>query len=174
MIQPPSAADPTPLVLLTSGQMGEADQASQALGVSGIAMMEAGLVGVEIHGANGYQLDPFLRDGTNRRTDFYGGSIENRARLLLEVAEVCANAIVSDRLGVRMSPVSTAGDCHDSAPQPLFEHVVEGLSAKGLAYVHVIEGETGGLRPLAPRAVECRFSRTPDRTGRSSTRASPP
>ena len=112
--------------------------------------MEAGFDGVELHGAHGYLLDAFLRDGANKRTDFYGGAIENRARLLLTTAEVCANAIGADRLGVRISPVSTAGDSHDSNPQPLFDHVVEGLSALGLAYIHVVEGETGGARDSLP------------------------
>ena len=112
--------------------------------------MEAGFDGVEIHGAHGYLLDAFLRDGSNRRTDFYGGSIDNRARLLLQVAEVCANAIGADHLGVRISPVSTAGDSRDSNPQPLFEQVAQGLSALGLAYVHVVEGETGGARDSLP------------------------
>ena len=101
---------------------------------------------MELHGAHGYLLDAFLRDGANQRADAYGGSIENRARLLLEVAKACATAIGADRLGVRISPVSTAGDSYDSAPQPLFNHVVEGLNRLGLAYVHVVEGETGGAR----------------------------
>ena len=87
--------------------------------------LEAGFDGVELHGAHGYLLDAFLRDGTNHRTDAYGGSIENRARLLLEVTEACAEAIGADRLGVRLSPVSTAGDSHDSNPQALFNYVVE-------------------------------------------------
>jgi N-ethylmaleimide reductase len=108
--------------------------------------MEAGFDGVELHGAHGYLLDAFLRDGTNHREDAYGGSIENRARLLLDVARACANAIGADRLGVRISPVSTAGDSHDSGPQALFNHVVEGLNPLGLAYLHVVEGETGGAR----------------------------
>jgi N-ethylmaleimide reductase len=112
--------------------------------------LEAGFDGVELHGAHGYLLDAFLRDGTNHRTDAYGGSIENRARLLLEVTEACANAIGADRLGVRISPVSTAGDSHDSDPQPLFEHVVDRLNPLGLAYVHVVEGETGGARDSLP------------------------
>lgn len=112
--------------------------------------LEAGFDGVELHGAHGYLLDAFLRDGTNHRTDAYGGSIENRARLLLEVTEACANAIGADRLGVRISPVSTAGDSHDSDPQPLFEHVVDRLNPVGLAYVHVVEGETGGARDSLP------------------------
>jgi N-ethylmaleimide reductase len=111
-----------------------------------IRSIEAGFDGVELHGAHGYLLDSFLRDGTNHRTDAYGGSIENRARLLLDVTKACATAIGADRLGVRISPVSTAGDSHDSHPQALFNHVVEGLNPFGLAYVHVVEGETGGAR----------------------------
>ena len=108
--------------------------------------IEAGFDGVEIHGAHGYLLDAFLRDGTNHRTDAYGGSIGNRARLLIEVAKSCAVAIGADRLGVRISPVSTAGDSHDSHSQALFNHVVERLDPLGLAYLHVVEGETGGAR----------------------------
>ena len=111
-----------------------------------ICAIEAGFDGVELHGAHGYLLDAFLRNGTNHRIDAYGGSIENRARLLLEVAQVCARAIGANRLGVRISPVSTAGDSHDSQPQALFNHVVESLNPLGLAYVHVVEGETGGAR----------------------------
>jgi N-ethylmaleimide reductase len=112
--------------------------------------LDAGFDGVELHGAHGYLLDAFLRNGANHRTDAYGGSIENRARLLLEVTEACAKAIGADRLGVRLSPVSTAGDSHDSDPQPLFNYVVDRLSAVRLAYVHVVEGETGGARDSLP------------------------
>jgi len=72
--------------------------------------LDAGFDGVELHGAHGYLLDAFLRNGTNHRTDAYGGSIENRARLLLEVTEACTKAIGANRIGVRISPVSTAGD----------------------------------------------------------------
>ncbi len=108
--------------------------------------IEAGFDGVELHGAHGYLLDAFLRDGTNHRTDQYGGPIENRARLLIEVAQACAEAIGNNRLGVRLSPVSTAGDSRDSNPQALFNHVVERLNPLGLAYIHIVEGETGGAR----------------------------
>ena len=108
--------------------------------------IEAGFDGVELHGAHGYLLDAFLRDGTNHRIDCYGGSIENRTRLLFEVTQACAAAIGADRLGVRISPVSTAGDSHDSDPQALFNHVVEALNPVRLAYMHVVEGETGGAR----------------------------
>lgn len=112
--------------------------------------MDAGFDGVEIHGAHGYLLDAFLRDGTNHRTDAYGGAIENRARLLLEVTKACAEAIGAGRLGVRLSPVSTAGDSHDSDPQALFNHVVQELNRIAPAYLHVVEGETGGARDSLP------------------------
>jgi N-ethylmaleimide reductase len=112
--------------------------------------LEAGFDGVELHGAHGYLLDAFLRNGTNHRTDAYGGSIENRARLLLEVTEAVTAEIGADRVGVRLSPVSPAGDSKDSDPQRLFNHVVERLNGFGLAYVHVVEGATGGARDYAP------------------------
>jgi len=115
-----------------------------------VRALDAGFDGVELHGAHGYLLDAFLRNGTNHRTDAYGGSIKNRARLLLEVTEACVKAIGADRVGVRISPVSTAGDSHDSDPQPLFDHVVDRLSPLHLAYVHVVEGETGGARDSLP------------------------
>jgi N-ethylmaleimide reductase len=112
--------------------------------------LEAGFDGVEIHGAHGYLLDSFLRDGANHRTDAYGGSIENRARLLLEVTEACAKEIGGGRLGIRLSPVSPAGDSFDSNPQPLFEHVVERLNPMGLAFIDIVEGATGGARDFNP------------------------
>jgi N-ethylmaleimide reductase len=108
--------------------------------------IEAGFDGVELHGEHGYLLDAFLRDGTNHRTDRYGGSVENRTRLLTEVTAACAAEIGADRLGVRISPVSTAGDCKDSQPQALFNRVVDDLAPIGLAYLHVVEGDTGGAR----------------------------
>lgn len=122
--------------------------------------IEAGFDGVEIHGAHGYLLDAFLRDGTNHRTDRYGGSLENRARLLTEVSEACAAEIGADRLGVRISPVSTAGDSKDSQPQALFNRVVDDLNQIGLAYLHVVEGDTGGARDNLPfdyAALHARF-----------------
>ncbi len=112
--------------------------------------LEAGFDGVEIHGAHGYLLDSFLRDGANHRADAYGGGIENRSRLLLEVTEACAKEIGGGRLGIRLSPVSPAGDSHDSNPQPLFEHIVERLNPMGLAFIDIVEGATGGPRDNAP------------------------
>jgi N-ethylmaleimide reductase len=109
----------------------------------------AGFDGVEIHAANGYLLDQFLRDKTNQRTDQYGGSIENRARLLIEVAEAVIAVWGSDRVGLRISPLSSFGDISDSNPEPLFTYVVEKINALNLVYLHVIEGETGGVRDVA-------------------------
>lgn len=113
--------------------------------------IEAGFDGVEIHGANGYLLDQFLRETANVRTDSYGGSIENRARLLVEVTAAVANVIGAERTGVRLSPVSPAnGIVPSSDEQPLFNYVVEKLDDLGIAYIHVIEGATGGPRDAAP------------------------
>jgi N-ethylmaleimide reductase len=112
--------------------------------------LAAGFDGVEIHGANGYLLDQFAKDGTNKRTDAYGGAIENRARLMLEVAEAVAKEAGAARTGIRISPVTPANDVSDSNPQPLFDHIVDGLSALKLVYIHVIEGSTGGPRDNAP------------------------
>ncbi|MDZ4367766.1 MAG: alkene reductase [Afipia sp.] len=112
--------------------------------------LEAGFDGVEIHGANGYLLDQFAKDGANKRTDAYGGSIENRARLMLEVSKAVAAEAGADRTGIRISPVTPANDISDSNPQPLFDHIVDQLNALKLVYIHVIEGATGGPRDIAP------------------------
>ena len=108
--------------------------------------IEAGFDGVEVHGANGYLLDQFLRRGSNQRTDAYGGPIEHRARLLLDVMEAVTAEIGGNRVGLRLSPVTPANDAQDDDPQPLFEHVVRHLAPMGLAYLHLIEGQTGGAR----------------------------
>ena len=108
--------------------------------------VEAGFDGIEIHAANGYLLDQFLRSGSNQRTDAYGGPIENRARLLMEVMQAVCEEIGGERVGIRLSPVTPANDAHDPEPQPLFEYVARQLAPLNLAYVHVIEGQTGGAR----------------------------
>jgi N-ethylmaleimide reductase len=102
--------------------------------------LEAGFDGVEIHAANGYLIDQFLRDGTNRRTDIYGGPVENRARFLLEVVESVSEVWGAARVGVRLSPTSTFNDMSDSDPAATFAHVAERLGRLGIAYLHVIEG----------------------------------
>lgn len=125
--------------------------------------MAAGFDGVEIHGANGYLLEQFIKDGANQRTDAYGGSIANRARLLLEVVAAVVQEIGADRTGVRISPVSPANDISCSDPQPQYDYIVEQLSALGIVYLHVVEGATGGPRDVAPfdfDALRRRFKQT--------------
>ncbi|MBD9373251.1 alkene reductase [Rhizobium sp. ARZ01] len=109
------------------------------------AAIDAGFDGVEVHAANGYLLDQFLRSGSNHRTDAYGGSIENRARFLFEVVNAITSEIGAGRTAIRISPVTPANDAFDPDPQPLFNHVVSGLP-NDLAYIHLIEGATGGAR----------------------------
>jgi N-ethylmaleimide reductase len=106
--------------------------------------LKAGFDGVEIHSANGYLLDQFLRDGSNQRTDNYGGSIENRARLLMEVTKAVVAAIGADKVGLRLSPVNPFNDMKDSNPQALFNYVAEQLNQFNLAYLHVVEGGIHG------------------------------
>ena len=106
----------------------------------------AGFDGVEVHGANGYLLDQFLRSGSNTRTDAYGGSIENRARFLLDVMNAVTQEIGGDHVGLRLSPVTPANDAQEPNPQPLFEYVVTELAPLNLAFLHIIEGATGGAR----------------------------
>ncbi|MCB5184676.1 alkene reductase [Methylobacillus gramineus] len=105
--------------------------------------LEAGFDGVEIHAANGYLIDQFLRDSTNQRTDQYGGSKENRARLLLEVTKAVVDVAGADRVGVRISPLNPFNDISDSDPQGLFNYVADVLSPFKLAYLHAVEGGMG-------------------------------
>ncbi|MDN7636076.1 alkene reductase [Burkholderia cepacia] len=123
----------------------------------------AGFDGVEIHGANGYLLEQFIKDGANQRTDAYGGSIENRARLLLEVVAAVVEEIGADRTGVRISPVSPANGIWSSDPQSQYNYIAGQLSALGIVYLHVVEGATGGPRDVAPfdyDALRSRFRQT--------------
>ena len=108
------------------------------------AALAAGFDGVEVHAANGYLLDQFLRDGSNKRTDNYGGSVENRTRLLLEVVDAVVKTAGADKVGVRLSPVNPFNDMHDSNPQALFEYVAEALNRFNLAYLHAVEGGIHG------------------------------
>jgi len=108
--------------------------------------LESGFDGVEIHGANGYLPDQFLRDGTNHRTDEYGGTIENRARFLLEVTQAAVDVWGSDRVGVRLSPSGTFNDMRDSDPEKTFGFAVSSLDSLEIAYVHLIEGNESDER----------------------------
>ena len=108
--------------------------------------IDAGFDGIEVHAANGYLIDQFLRADSNHRTDAYGGSIDNRARLLKEVMLAVSQEIGGGRCGIRISPVTPANDASDASPQALFEHVASFLGTLDLAYVHTIEGSTGAAR----------------------------
>jgi N-ethylmaleimide reductase len=112
---------------------------------------KAGFDMVEVHAANGYLIDQFLRDKTNHRTDQYGGSIENRARFLLEVIDEMIKIYPSNLIGCRISPASTFNDIDDSDPQSLYSYVVSELGKRKLAYLHIIEGQTGGPRDANPK-----------------------
>ncbi len=113
----------------------------------------AGFDGVEIHGANGYLIEQFLVDGTNHRTDAYGGSVANRARFLLEVTEAVSAAWSPDRVGVRLSPRGTFNDMSDSDRESTFGYAAEKLDQFGLAYLHLSDPETGAIgdNPAVPR-----------------------
>lgn len=134
-------AIPTPRALETAEIPALVEQYAQAARNA----MEAGFDGVEVHAANGYLIDQFLRDRTNKRTDRYGGSIANRSRFLFEVVEAVGAAAGAERTGVRISPQNTQNDIGDSDPQTLFNYVAEQFSGRGLAYLHIIEGDTSGL-----------------------------
>jgi N-ethylmaleimide reductase len=100
--------------------------------------MEAGMDGVEIHGANGYLLDQFICSKSNKRTDAYGGGVENRARLLVQAVETAVEIWGPDRVGVRLSPLGTFNDVGDDTPEQTYGYVVEALNVFNLAYLHVI------------------------------------
>ena len=108
--------------------------------------LAAGFDGVEIHAANGYLIDQFLRDGTNQRTDKYGGTIENRARLLLEVTEAVTGVWDAKQVGVRLSPSGTFNDMHDSNPLETFGYVAQALNQFNLAYLHIFEAIDADIR----------------------------
>jgi N-ethylmaleimide reductase len=128
--------------------------------------LRAGFDGVEIHGANGYLPDQFLQDGTNKRTDEYGGPIENRARFLLEVTQAAISAWGADRVGVRISPSSAYGSMSDSDPPATFGYAATELDRLSIAYLHVVEPRIKGTEeishgqaPIATRQLRRKFSR---------------
>ena len=119
---------------------------------------EAGFDGVELHAANGYLIDQFLRDGTNQRRDQYGGEVNNRARFLLEVTEAVINVMGDGRVGVHISPENPFNDMYDSNSESLFSHLAEGLNRFPLAYLHVVEIDlsnpvvfNGALNPITQK-----------------------
>jgi len=119
----------------------------------------AGFDGVEVHGANGYIIDQFLRDGTNRRTDTYGGSVQNRMRLLNEILDAVSAVWPVGRIGVRLTPENSFNSMSDSDPQAHFEYFARQLSSRGLAYMHVLEGDMmTKARALDYGALRSKFS----------------
>ena len=133
---------------------------------AGERAMRAGFDGVEVHAANGYLIDQFMQDGSNRRTDDYGGSIENRARFLLEVVDALTEVWGAGRIGVRIGPSNSFNDMHDSDPAALFGTVARALGQRRIAYLHVIEprvkgnSEVGDQTPLAAAAMKRAFGGT--------------
>ncbi|MGH1357388.1 MAG: alkene reductase [Burkholderiaceae bacterium] len=105
---------------------------------------QAGFDGVEVHAANGYLLEQFLQSHTNQRTDQYGGSIENRSRLVLEVTAAVAEVFGPDRVGIRLSPFGVANDSGEADPEPLYRSLIQALDKMGLAYLHLIEPRASG------------------------------
>jgi len=110
--------------------------------------LAAGFDGVEIHGANGYLLDQFLQDGTNRRTDSYGGPVENRARLMLETADACIAVWGADRVGMHLAPRCDSHDMGDSAPAATFGYVARELRKRRIAFI--CAREAAGPDSLGP------------------------
>ncbi|TKC79192.1 alkene reductase [Trinickia terrae] len=127
--------------------------------------MKAGFDGVELHAANGYLLDQFLQDGSNQRTDEYGGPIANRARLLLDVTRAVISVWGADKVAVRLGPSGSFGDMSDSDPEALFAHVAADLDKLGIAYLHLIEPRIAGneenqardQNPVAARRLRAHF-----------------
>ena len=130
---------------------------------AGERAQEAGFDGVEVHAANGYLIDQFLQDGSNRRTDDYGGSISNRMRFLLEVVDALTGVWGAERVGVRIGPSNSFNDMHDTDPHALFTAVAAALAQRHIAYLHVIEprvtgnNEVGDQTPLAAAAMKRAF-----------------
>jgi N-ethylmaleimide reductase len=140
---PPSFVDTSVPRALETHEMPGLIEAYRQAGANAKA---AGFDGIEVHAANGYLLQQFLSDATNQRTDEYGGPIANRARLILEVVEALTSEWGGGRVGIRLSPWTKFGEALDSNPEKTFGYVIRSLNRFGLAYLHMVEGDTGGKR----------------------------
>lgn len=149
-----TAQGPQPFTPPRALALGEIPRVVEQFAAGARLALAAGFDGVEIHGANGYLIDQFLRDGTNRRSDAYGGGVQGRARFLLEVVEAVASIWGAARVGVRLSPGNPFNGMSDSDPQATFSHAVRELSAREVGYLHLVdpaaarERMTPVLRPL--------------------------
>jgi N-ethylmaleimide reductase len=141
---------PKPIETPRALEAGEIRRIVEDYGRGAANARRAGFDAVELHGANGYLIDQFLRDGTNRRTDAYGGSPENRARFLLEVFDAASAAWAADRVGVRLSPSGTFNGMFDSDPEATFGTAVDALSKRRPAYLHVVEPDASDARHAPP------------------------
>jgi N-ethylmaleimide reductase len=140
-----TAAGPAPFSTPRALEADEIPAIIEDFRVGAVNALAAGFDGVEVHGANGYLPDQFLRDGSNHRTDAWGGSIENRARLLLAITDAAVSVFGKDRVGVRVSPLGGFNDMSDSNPSATFGYVAEELGKRGIAYLHVVEPVAPGL-----------------------------
>ncbi len=139
---------PQPLVVPRALETEEVPDIVEQFRQASINALDAGFDGVEIHSANGYLLDQFLHDGSNQRTDKYGGSIQNRARLLLEVVDAVVGIWGAGRVGVRLSPSGTYKNMHDSNPLALYTYVASRLNEMNIAYIHIVEPRVNGSQDI--------------------------
>lgn len=150
-----TAEGPQPFVTPRALETGEIGRVVRQFADAAKRAKAAGFDGVELHAANGYLIDQFLRDGSNRRTDQYGGSVANRIRFLVEIAEAVVGVWGKGRVGVRLSPTNPYNDMRDSDPATTFTTAAEAVDHLGLAYLHLVEPVPGSptFDPSAPRTL---------------------
>lgn len=145
-----SASGPVPYEEARALRLDEMPQVVEMFRAAAVRAKAAGFDGVELHAAHSYLIDAFLRDMTNRRTDAYGGSIENRARLLVETLSAIIGVWGPQRTAIRLAPIGHAYQAWDSDPEPLFTYVVERLNDLGVGWLDLVEGDTGISRAAEP------------------------